>query len=344
MEREYLVTKLEAIDYHLEHGSVVIQRTKRLELPSETHVFPLKAKADSLEPPPEPIADRVIPPVPDPIIPQQSDLEYTPSIAPDPIEPPAQEKEPPVDVEMKKSSAEPLEPGEVMPDGSIAPDGYHYDGVRLVKTYKGSKRPRSIPSQLWKMMGPRQREKAIREEEQKKSEGVTSSSSKAASTLQSSGSQWEVLPARKKLLIDESFAVPCVPRTRGAVNESHRQPIRQMVEQHIKRLEFKQDIEMWAAVARLVSKEEVARTPKAREALDLEWNNLTLNGKSSERKVCGTKSLSVNFTRSSRKPEERGKRFIWAGYSRPATRKAQNYQRTIPEESLKVEQYFRATM
>ena len=71
---EYLVTKLEAIDYHLEHGSVVIQRTKRLELPSETHVFPLKAKADSLEPPPEPIADRVIPPVPDPIIPQQSDF------------------------------------------------------------------------------------------------------------------------------------------------------------------------------------------------------------------------------------------------------------------------------
>ena len=26
---EYLVTKLEAIDYHLEHGSVVIRRTKR---------------------------------------------------------------------------------------------------------------------------------------------------------------------------------------------------------------------------------------------------------------------------------------------------------------------------
>ena len=162
---EYLVTKLEAIDYHLEHGSVVVQRTKRLELPSETHVFPLKAKADSLEPPPEPIADRVIPPVPDPIIPQQSDLEYTPSVAPEPIVPPAKEKEPPVDVELKKSSAEPLEPGEMMPDGSIVPDGYRYDGVRLVKTYKGSKRPRGILSELWKMMGPRQREKAIREEE-----------------------------------------------------------------------------------------------------------------------------------------------------------------------------------
>ena len=225
----------------------------------------------------------------------------------------------------------------MMPDGSIVPDGYHYDGVRLVKTYKGSKRPRSIPSELWKMMGPRQREKAIREEEQKKSEGVTSSSSKAASTLQSPGSQWEVLPARKKLLINESFAVPCMPRTRGAVNESHRQPIRQMVEQHIKRLELKQDIEMWAAVARLVSKEEVPEPPR-------QGRHLTLNGTSSERKVSGVKSSSVNFTRSFRKPEEREKRFIWVGYSRPAMRKDQNYQRTIPEESLKEEQYFRATM
>lgn len=41
-----LVTKLEAIDYHLEHG----RRAKRLELPSEAHnKFPLKAKADGLE-------------------------------------------------------------------------------------------------------------------------------------------------------------------------------------------------------------------------------------------------------------------------------------------------------
>ena len=45
------------------------------------------------------------------------------------------------------------------PTGTPIPDGYHWDGTRLVKTYKGSKRPESIPSDFWKMLSPKDRQK-----------------------------------------------------------------------------------------------------------------------------------------------------------------------------------------
>ena len=44
---EYLVAELEAADYHVNWGALTIQRTKRLELPSEGFIFPLKALIDS---------------------------------------------------------------------------------------------------------------------------------------------------------------------------------------------------------------------------------------------------------------------------------------------------------
>ena len=39
---EYLVAKLEAAEYHVNWGALSIQRTKKLELPSEGFIFPLK--------------------------------------------------------------------------------------------------------------------------------------------------------------------------------------------------------------------------------------------------------------------------------------------------------------
>jgi hypothetical protein len=47
---EYLVAKLEAADYHVNWGALTIQRTKRLELPSEGFIFPLKALIDQKAP------------------------------------------------------------------------------------------------------------------------------------------------------------------------------------------------------------------------------------------------------------------------------------------------------
>ena len=62
------------------------------------------------------------------------------------------------------------------PTGKPIPDGYHWDGTRRVKTYKGSKRPDSIPSDLWRMLSPKDREKLIAEEAKASGSGSTSSS------------------------------------------------------------------------------------------------------------------------------------------------------------------------
>ena len=61
---EYLVAKLEAADYHVNWGALTIQRTKRLELPSEGFIFPLKALIDSKAPKADRLEDQVIPQTP----------------------------------------------------------------------------------------------------------------------------------------------------------------------------------------------------------------------------------------------------------------------------------------
>ena len=66
------------------------------------------------------------------------------------------------------------------PTGKSIPDGYHWDGTRLVKTYKGSKRPESVPSDLWKMLSPKDRQKLIDEEAEKMTGGSGGASSSSA--------------------------------------------------------------------------------------------------------------------------------------------------------------------
>ena len=46
---EYLVAKLEALDYHVEHNSLTIQRTKKVELLPGGFSFPLRVKQDRKE-------------------------------------------------------------------------------------------------------------------------------------------------------------------------------------------------------------------------------------------------------------------------------------------------------
>ena len=195
------------------------------------------------------------------------------------------------------------------PTGKPIPDGYHWDGTRRVKTYKGSKRPDSIPSDLWRMLSPKDREKLIVEEADKMS-GSGSASSSAATrgskkkkkeTAASarkfpvnpspsgepvSAESWEIIPVDRP-----KFCVPAMPKAAPAKAELHRPELREMIKRKIQELEFKVALEEFCAVARLVPKDEVRKNPKANSALDKEWENLRTKGVWDESRVRECKSI-----------------------------------------------------
>ena len=159
---EYLVAKLEAADYHVNYGALTIQRTKRLELPDDGFVFPLKQLIDSKAPKADRLEDQVIPPTPT-AVPLESEMmpppeedAYSPGTPIDDAGGKAELADEPIFLELK-----------LTPKGDIIPDGYHWDGIRLVRNYRGSKRPEGIDSALWQMLSPADRKKIIEEEEAK---------------------------------------------------------------------------------------------------------------------------------------------------------------------------------
>eukprot|EP00435_Cladocopium_sp_Y103_P046090 s114_g13.t1 len=154
---EYLVAKLEALDYHAENGSIT----------------------EAKEPKPDRLEDNLI-------------VEARPV----PFESEMQPAEPDDEAVDKSSDAvlDALAPSDPGPEGGIIddttrtpkgepiPDGYHWVGTRIVKTYRGSKRPPSIPSDFWSMLGPKERAELSAEEAAKASgsSGSGGASSSAA--------------------------------------------------------------------------------------------------------------------------------------------------------------------
>ena len=294
---EYLVAKLEAADYHVNWGALTIQRTKRLELPSEGFIFPLKALIDSKAPKADRLEDQVIPQTPKAVPfesslhPPQDEYEYepgTPLPADSDVEPDAPEA--PVFPDLK-----------LTPKGEIIPDGYHWDGHRIVRNYKGSKRPAGIDSELWKMLNPQERKQIIEEEaknaaKEQEEKPASSSGSKGKkkkssparlevtqcppATAKLVGNVWEIIPATS-----QKFSVPAMPKAAAPATIEHRPRIRELVREKIKELEFKVALELFASVARLVSKDEIASNPKAKAALDKEWDNLRNKGVWDEKRV-----------------------------------------------------------
>ena len=296
---EYLVAKLEAADYHVNWGALTIQRTKKLELPSEGFIFLLKALIDSKAPKADRLEDQVIPQTPK-VVPLESSMH-----------PPQEEEEYepgtplPADSDVEPDApAEPVFPDLVpSPKGEVIPDGFHWDGHRIVHNYMGSKRPEGIDSELWKMLEleSNERKKIIEEEDAKalaEAQGGKSAPSglkgkkKKSSPAQLEatqcspakailvGDKWEIIPAASK-----NFSVPAMPNNAAPAVEEHRPKLRELVKEKIKELEFKVALELFASVARLVSKDEIARNPKAKAALDKEWENLRTKGFWDEKRV-----------------------------------------------------------
>ena len=266
-------------------------------MPSEGFIFPLKALIDSKSPTADRLEDQVIPstpsaaPLESSMHPPQDDLEYepgTPLPADSDVEPDAPE--------------EPVFPDLVLtPKGEVIPDGLHWDGHRIVRNYKGSKRPEGIDSELWKMLGSNERKKIIEEEDAKalaeaqggksapsglKSKRRKSSIAQLEATQNSPataklvGDKWEIIPPASP-----KFSVPAMPKVAAPAVEEHRPKLRELVKEKIKELEFKVALEPFASVARLVSKDEIARNPKAKAALDKEWENLRNRGVWDEKRV-----------------------------------------------------------
>ena len=142
-----------------------------------------------------------------------------------------------------------------MPDGSPVPKGYVYDGSRLVRHRKNSRRVPGYPSDLWGRLS--QKERNMRwEEYQKRLKDKEESKGTCAQELN-----------------HERFAVPSMP-VEYRVYEPHRSNMRSLVEDKLKEVQNKLDFDLFATVARVLTKTEIAKSPGASKALDIEWNKL----------------------------------------------------------------------
>ena len=81
--------------------------------------------------------------------------------------------------EPKASSTLPRHDPKTMPDGRKVPKGYNWDGVRLVRDKKGSKRLPDTPSEFWHMYSKAQREADIERYERKKAREAEEDARKA---------------------------------------------------------------------------------------------------------------------------------------------------------------------
>ena len=275
---EYLVTKLEALEYHLEHASFTIIRVKKVEFPPDGTIFPVRVKVDKDAPKPLPVSERVVPQpevVPAHPPPETGDDGSVAAVDQGDEGDTGGNEDKSWDLPPRAEPAPPVDGDVVAPDGSRIPSGHHWDSVRAVRDYKGTQRPEGIPSDFWRTLSGKQRQQLIAEEKAAKA-----SSSAGIAVREELPSTWEAIPAHK-----EAFSLPVVVQKAKQQNVGHRHAFEAVIRERIKELEFQNAVELLASVARLVPKEEIARNPKAQAALDLEWNKLLKKGTWDESRV-----------------------------------------------------------
>ena len=133
-----------------------------------------------------------------------------------------------------------------LPSGKPVPKGYNWDGVRLVRNKKGSKRPPDTPSEFWHMYSPKQREEDIARYQRK----------------------LELEEERKRK--EAEAESPAMPVIHNSPKEPHRERLFHLYWNKLSEVADQQ----LALVARLVSQAEVDRTPDAKAAMDKEWKKL----------------------------------------------------------------------
>ena len=309
---EYLVAHLDGLDYRLADGSVKVIRTKRLEIPDGDFVFPLRKDQQisvmDVDCDFEPSSDEGGPDDDDD--PDGNDGRGDGKMAkePPPRDQPAEEHptsvevEPPTDkgsvddvLEVLEDLGEGHEPSSSsskpprkedkkkdyswfdlfyddtvdpykMPDGKPVPKGYVYDGARLVRYRKGSKRVPGYPSDLWGRLSRKERNRRWEEyqkslEDKDKNKDKDDSKSTCAPQANALGGS------------SERFAVPSMP-IEHCDYEPHRSNMCALVEDKLSEIQKKLDFDLFANVAKVLTKHEISKSPGAQKALDAEWEKL----------------------------------------------------------------------
>ena len=121
---------------------------------------------------------------------------------------------------------------------------------------------------------------SIKSRKKKSSAARLEATQSSLTTAKPVGETWEIIPPASP-----KFSVPAMPKVAAPAVEERRPKLRELAKQMIKELEFKNALELFASVARLVSKDEIASNPKAKAALDKEWENLRTKGVWDEKSV-----------------------------------------------------------
>ena len=167
----------------------------------------------------------------------------------------------------------------MFPDGKPVPKGYVYDGVRLVREKKGSKRVPGFPTDLWQNLSHKQRKKAWSDYQQELEDKKKAAEAVDKASVERNPS--ESPPAM--------IAAPAMPIEHN-VYEPHRSDMRQLVEEKIQELTDEANASLFAAVvqllmkpkyqtcfsavAKVLNKKEIAASKDAQASLDKEWDKL----------------------------------------------------------------------
>ena len=143
-------------------------------------------------------------------------------------------------------------------------DQEDYDGVRLVRSRKGSKRVPGYPSDLWNRLSLKERNRRW-EEYQKKMEDKDKDKDDPKGTC--------APQASVKGDCHEHFAAPAMP-VEHCDYEPHRSNMRALVEDKLSEIQKKIDFDLFANVAKVLTKHEISKSPGAQKALDAEWEKL----------------------------------------------------------------------
>ena len=196
------------------------------------------------------------------------------------------------------------------------PAGYNWDGVRLVRNKKGSKRPPDVPSEFWHMYSAQQRKEEIERWEKKVARAEA---------------------AKKEELENEAPAMPVLLGYKEPHRPKYESNMERMHDLYLDKLEQTAD-ELYALVAKVINQNDVAKIPEAQEAMDKEWQKLLY-------KVCWVESQVREFEDVQKEVRQKGQKAHFGRIFEDMQPQARvpSFQRVIPSASTRGALCFRET-